>query len=160
MAAVVVGGLVFLVPLIIAFTGNVTERVPRRGPLGMLAASKIPGVVALIAIVALALNGRHPMAFWGAVVGLWTLFAPGEAMGALSYILAIRRLHRLSPVERDTLYRRDYSVINVSFCVALGIITLWRWAVGPQDVAWANIGVVGMATHSMNIVNRRSSARR
>lgn len=149
-AAMIFGVFHLVVAGTFALTAHVAERVPRRGPLGLAAASKVGGIVALgtiTMVTAMASSSSPPPpAVWRLVVCivvLWLIHAPSEAIGMPTYSYAIRRLQRIATLTRDKLYAIDYGVPNQSSCVALGLVTLWRMSAAPP---LANIGVYATAT--------------
>ncbi len=120
------------------FSG-LSERIPRRGPLGLLAWSKVGGIVSLVTLALLGIEGKWLLA---CILVLWFLHAPSEALGAPAYSYAIRRLHRTAPMIRDKLYSLDYGIPNISAAIAFGIVAALRYSYGVQ---WGNVAVLAAA---------------
>lgn len=148
LAAAIVGVYGAIVALTIAATSNIVERVPRRGPLGLSALTKLAGfsALAIMTLVAwFATTSTDPWYLAIVVVVLWLVHAPSEGLGASAYALAIRRLHRIPPAVRDKLYVLDYGGVNLSGVVASVVVTLWRLAWGPTHIGMANVAVFATA---------------
>ncbi len=149
LAALVLGLASVSGALVMIALGHLIDKVPKRGPMGMVLVTKIGMAVAVLAMIVLDVAtrgpGLRPIAFVGTVLLLLVAYIPLDTLGSLAFTLTIKRSSEGRDMRvRPALYNFQYAVFNLASALSNGLTSLVRGQTGRAQTPNANALLMGL----------------